>query len=41
MKVSGVYKSGDGYRITVYDPTSTQKRSHSVKNLHTVVVVGE
>jgi len=39
MKVSQVNMNGVKPRITVYDPTSGTQRGHSVKNLHTVVVV--
>lgn len=41
MRVSQVVTSGLNPRIVVYDPTSAQQRGHSVKNLHTVVVVQE
>jgi hypothetical protein len=39
MKVSQVIPVGSVYQLKVYDPTSTQMRSHRIKNLHTCVVV--
>lgn len=39
MKVSQVVKTGESYRLVVYDPTSSLMRGHSVKNLHTCIVV--
>jgi hypothetical protein len=41
MKVSQVVATAEKPRLVVYDPTSAQQRGHSVKNLHTVVVVQE
>jgi hypothetical protein len=39
MKVSQVVTSGPKPRLVVYDPSSGTQRGHSVKNIHTVVVV--
>jgi hypothetical protein len=41
MQVSQVVPTADSHRLVVFDPQSSTatRRSHSVKNLHTVVVV--
>jgi len=39
--VTQVVPVAEDFRIVVYDPDSHTRRGHSVKNLHTCVVVAE